>query len=273
MPTKLHYKRSTNSGASWLALNITSGPDFESSPSAFANGQNFYVAWTDGRNGHSDIYCRRSTNNCNTWYTETRLTNHTYNQNCPSIFVSGSNVHLTWMDDRDSTEIYYLRSTSSGNSWQTSIRLTENIYSSLYPSVTATGQKVHVVWADRRFDNRYEILYKRNLTGNVGVQLISTELPYAFSLGQNFPNPFNPTTKIKFDIAPTLSSPRGLGGDLVQLKVFDIMGREVSTLVNEQLAPGTYETTFDGSALSSGIYFYKLTSGDFSATKKLTLLK
>jgi hypothetical protein len=70
-----------------------------------------------------------------------------------------------------------------------------------------------------------------------------------------------------------VSSPHGLGGDLVQLKVFDIMGREISTLVNEQLAPGTYETTFDGSALSSGIYFYKLTSGSFSQTKKLTLLK
>ncbi|MCX6157423.1 MAG: T9SS type A sorting domain-containing protein [Ignavibacteriae bacterium] len=60
---------------------------------------------------------------------------------------------------------------------------------------------------------------------------------------------------------------------MVTLKVFDINGREVQTLVNEQLAPGTYEATFDGSSLSSGTYFYKLTSGDFTQTKRLTLLK
>ncbi|MFZ4592438.1 MAG: T9SS type A sorting domain-containing protein, partial [Ignavibacteria bacterium] len=64
---------------------------------------------------------------------------------------------------------------------------------------------------------------------------------------------------------------RGVG--MVTLKVYDLMGRDIATLVNEQLAPGTYETTFDGSALSSGTYFYKLTSGDFTQTKKLTLLK
>jgi hypothetical protein len=70
-----------------------------------------------------------------------------------------------------------------------------------------------------------------------------------------------------------VSSPHGLGGDLVQLKIYDIMGREVQTLVNERLQPGTYELTFDGSNLTSGVYFYQLTSGNFKETKKLLLLK
>jgi len=109
----------------------------------------------------------------------------------------------------------------------------------------------------------------------IGISTISTVIPEKYSLSQNYPNPFNPTTKIKFSI---VSSPRGLGGDLVQLKIYDVTGREVQTLVNESLKPGTYEATFDarrgGSAsLNSGVYFYKLMTDGFAETKKLILLK
>ena len=97
-------------------------------------------------------------------------------------------------------------------------------------------------------------------------------MPNKFSLYQNYPNPFNPVTKIKFDIPEFPLSKGGLKG-VVTLKIYDILGKEIQTLVNEQLQPGSYEVTFDGSNLPSGIYFYKLTSGNFSATKKLVLLK
>jgi hypothetical protein len=93
-----------------------------------------------------------------------------------------------------------------------------------------------------------------------------------FSLSQNYPNPFNPTTKIRYSI-PQLSSPHVLGGDPVLLKVYDILGKEVETLVNEKQSPGVYEVTFDGSKYASRIYFYTLTAGDFKETKKLVLLK
>ena len=106
----------------------------------------------------------------------------------------------------------------------------------------------------------------------LSVQLVASELPTTYDLKQNYPNPFNPTTVIRFSLSNGLAV-RTSGNDNVVLKLFDIMGREVATLVNEQLAPGTYEATFDGSALSSGTYFYKLKSGDFSQTKRLTLLK
>jgi hypothetical protein len=95
-------------------------------------------------------------------------------------------------------------------------------------------------------------------------------IPSAYSLSQNYPNPFNPNTKIKFDIQKSVVSSQY---SVVTLKVFDILGKEVVTLVNEKLNPGTYEVTFDGSNYASGIYFYQLKAGEFIETKKLVLLK
>ena len=85
-----------------------------------------------------------------------------------------------------------------------------------------------------------------------------------FKLYQNYPNPFNPRTVVSFSL-PVVSD--------VVLKVYDIQGREVETLVNERLNAGTYESTFDASRLPSGVYFYKLTAGDFTETRKMMLLK
>ena len=92
----------------------------------------------------------------------------------------------------------------------------------------------------------------------------NTSVPKAFRLAQNYPNPFNPVTKIKFDI-PKSSD--------ITLKVFDITGRVVSTLVNKTMQAGSYEVTFDASLLPSGAYFYKLSSGNFSDVKRLILVK
>lgn len=85
-----------------------------------------------------------------------------------------------------------------------------------------------------------------------------------FNLEQNYPNPFNPTTSIKFTV-PT--------SEFVSLKVYDVLGNEVSTLVNEQKAPGAYEVRFDAGNLSSGVYIYKLQAGNFTQTRKLMLMK
>jgi len=102
------------------------------------------------------------------------------------------------------------------------------------------------------------------------VENISSEIPASYALMQNYPNPFNPVTMIRFAI-PMDSRLRG--NDKVVLKVYDMLGREVRTLVNEMLEPGTYELRFDGSGLNSGVYFYRLTAGDFTETRKMVLLK
>ena len=108
-----------------------------------------------------------------------------------------------------------------------------------------------------------------NLTGysnsqTAGIVSLSSQVPDKFALSQNFPNPFNPTTKINFAV-PYRS--------FVTLKVFDMNGREVSSLVNNTLQAGTYQYDFDGASLTSGTYFYKLETSDFTSTKKLILIK
>jgi len=110
-----------------------------------------------------------------------------------------------------------------------------------------------------------------NSNFNVGITNITTEIPTAFSLEQNYPNPFNPVTKIRFSI-PVVDS-RIRGNDRVLLKVFDILGKEVATLVNESLQPGTYETTFDAGKLTSGVYFYRLQADRYTETKRMLMIK
>ncbi len=103
--------------------------------------------------------------------------------------------------------------------------------------------------------------------GNLESQMTgSNELafPLDFRLRDNYPNPFNPSTKIRFEV-PALK--------FVSLKIFDVFGREVATLVDEMRAPGTHEVTWDASALASGMYFYRLSAGAFVQTKKMMLIK
>lgn len=92
-----------------------------------------------------------------------------------------------------------------------------------------------------------------------------------FVLYQNYPNPFNPITTIRYSIPS--ASRNSISACKVVLKVFDLLGREIRTLVNEEKMPGNYQVKFDGSKLSSGVYFYQLTAGNFSEIKKLMLLK
>jgi hypothetical protein len=97
-----------------------------------------------------------------------------------------------------------------------------------------------------------------------GIQNINTEISSSFSLQQNYPNPFNPTTVISFQLS--------VAGQVV-LKVYDALGREVATLVSESLKPGTYSIDWNASKYPSGVYFYKLSTGDFSETIRMILLE
>ena len=103
----------------------------------------------------------------------------------------------------------------------------------------------------------------------VGIQPISNEIPTSYMLSQNYPNPFNPTTKIQFAIPPL----KGVRGMNTKLMIYDILGREVATLVNQQLKPGSYEVEWDGSNYPSGVYFYKLSTESFTNTKRMVLIK
>ena len=130
------------------------------------------------------------------------------------------------------------------------------------------------------------IILKTTTGGIVGFNSISNSIALTFSLSQNYPNPFNPVTKIKFAIPTPLNPPFAKGGTakpggFVRLNIYDVLGREIAALVNEELNPGGYEVEFDGSNYPSGVYFYKLTLTDASSpqanplsiTQKMILIK
>ncbi len=143
-------------------------------------------------------------------------------------------------------------STSNGD---TTITIFNNQKSQQF-NITVSGNPISVT-----FDPDNFILKSISSVTDVNDEL---SLPAEFSLSQNYPNPFNPSTKIKYSIKEQGN---------VKLIVYDILGREVATLVNEQKPAGNYEVTFDASRLSSGVYFYRLRAGSFVSTKKMILLR
>jgi hypothetical protein len=131
---------------------------------------------------------------------------------------------------------------------------------------TIPGSEVNI---PAGFDTSYASLYNFNAPFVVPSLVVNSvnnnpNSPYTFALHQNYPNPFNPTTKIEYSVAQRSN---------VSLKIYDILGREVATLVNTERNPGNYTLNFDASKLASGIYLYKLTAGNYISTKKMVLLK
>jgi hypothetical protein len=103
----------------------------------------------------------------------------------------------------------------------------------------------------------------------IGVNPVSNEVPNNYILYQNYPNPFNPSTKIKFEIPYGVKSEKSK----VKMVIYDVLGREVKVLHDEQLSPGTYEVDWDASNYPSGVYFYRFITDDISITKKMVFLK
>ena len=110
------------------------------------------------------------------------------------------------------------------------------------------------------------------------------EYPSQFALQQSYPNPFNPTTTIKYSLpSPSSFDAKGRdgqpaiglagAGSHVSLRVYDVLGREVAILVNEELNTGSYETTFDATGLASGVYFYRFIVDSYAETKKMLLIR
>lgn len=173
------------------------------------------------------------------------------------------NSNVGWFCGANNFEPFIAKTTNGGETWVTQYQLpfSSNGAESISMIDTNLGWTV----------NSLGEVYK---TTNGGVSFIggeaANELPTDFVLFQNYPNPFNPTTKIHFEI-PLLGGDER--GGLVTLNVYDILGNEVAALVNEEKPAGEYEVEFNGSSLSSGVYFYQLKAGTYSETKKMLLLK
>ncbi len=107
------------------------------------------------------------------------------------------------------------------------------------------------------------------------VREVASGIPVGFSLEQNYPNPFNPSTRIRFSVPSAATRHPDQSGQVAPslLKVYDVLGREVATLVNENLPPGSYEVTFNADGLASGVYSYRFRTGEFTQTKRMMLLR
>jgi len=165
---------------------------------------------------------------------------------------------------------YLFTSNSSGLDSVVSIR--KSTLDSLAEVMGTTGDSVRCTWRTWAY-NGIDSLQSANsfivtlVRSTIGIQIISTEVPGQFALYNNYPNPFNPVTKIKFDI------PGNINNESVKLVVYDILGREAAILVNQNLKAGRYETDWDAADYPSGIYFYSISAGDFKQTRKMVLIK
>ena len=176
---------------------------------------------------------------------------------------------ITWADWRNGNrDIYAQRYTIDGSTLGSNfmvINTSEEDQSS--PDVKLWNGRIYNTWADNRAGGTGYDIWANVLDWNnpVGVEDEETlEIPSAFSLSQNYPNPFNPSTKIRYSI-PQSSN--------VVIKVFDVLGNEIATLVNEEKPVGIYEITWYAESLPSGIYFYRIQTGSFVETKKMVLMK
>lgn len=212
------------------------------------------------------------------------------NQNtvtCPGIGISGSTIVLVFQAFMPETsasgfnysDIFYTYSTNRGRNWSHPQNITNTpLLDERYPSISkwnSPGDANIVFQEDQQpgsavfgGDNsplaRVRQKFVRIGGLPTGVDGPRESVPTEFSLEQNYPNPFNPTTTLKFNIPHSA---------FVALRVYDALGREVSTLVNEVKPPGTYEVKWDASGFASGVYMYRLQAGQYVVTKKMILIR
>jgi len=168
--------------------------------------------------------------------------------------ITGKNT--VWWVTRNSASTSIYRTSNNGLTW-TAQAVPSGAYSHVQLSRSATGGTASV-WA---VGDAGKIVF---LSGVVGIQPVNSQLPDNFKLEQNYPNPFNPQTSINFSIPKN---------SYVKLKVFNTTGKLISEIVNEYKTAGNYSVKFDGTDLSSGIYFYTIETEGFRQTKSMMLVK
>ncbi len=178
-----------------------------------------------------------------------------------------TSFRVGWNQEVTSTPQAFLQTyDSTSNSFQSATRYqvsnvtADTSFGSIRPAKRTGADNCVAIW--RALGNAFTYCSYNCLT-TVGV-VNNNEIPASFDLSQNYPNPFNPSTSIKFAVPVS---------GMVKLAVYDVNGREAGILLSEQMNAGTYNVSFDASQLSSGIYFYTLTAGNFTQTKKMMLIK
>ena len=268
--------RSSNYGSIWH--NASTGlPIYETIYSFTVSGQNIFASCTKG------VY--RTTNDGDNWYSFNNgisdlsiwslgsIGSYIFASTYEGVIYRSSNSGMSWYEANNGlpnsgkytftsngTNIFtgsvgiYL-STNNGENW-----INRNQGFSYTPRIESLIIAGNYIFAGTMDSS----IWRRSLSEIIEVKNVSQNIPSIYSLHQNYPNPFNPTTNIRYQIKDS---------KFVIVKVLDIMGREVETLVKEKQTPGVYEVKFDGTNYPSGIYFYKLNVDGYSETRKMILLK
>ncbi|MEW5842223.1 MAG: FlgD immunoglobulin-like domain containing protein [Bacteroidota bacterium] len=190
-----------------------------------------------------------------------------------AVLSNPKEVKLTWSDNSNGEFGFIIERKKNNDNYAVIDSALSNETSYVDKNVT---QGFTYVYKIKAYTDAAESAYSNEASVTV-TDVREIELPREFSLGQNYPNPFNPTTTISYTI-PSVETAHVSSQQYVVLKVYDLLGREVATLVNEEKAPGNYEVTFDGEtrrgeSLPSGVYFYRFSVGFFSDIKKMVVIK
>ena len=239
----------SDGGSTWNQMSLNLPFSWYTSGFAFSSDKNIGVAVSD----YTMPYISRSVDGGNTWTplnTGLPITSLEWGR---VKWVYGTNTVFLSAETGASGCIG--KSTNAGLNW--SVMNTAGITNLFNIDLVYIGGIVYVYAIAR--DGRVIKLQEP-----VGIVTVNNNVPSEYNLSQNYPNPFNPITKIRFDLPKS---------SFVRLAVYDALGRELEILVNEMLNAGTYEVDWAGDKFSSGIYYYKLTSGDFRETKKMIFNK
>lgn len=246
--TRAGLFRTTNGGTSWDNITGTLPDRFPADIAVDPNDDNIvYVTFYGFGTGH--VY--KSTNSGDTWMD--------ISDNLPDIptlavIVDPNNLSHIYIG----TDIGVFVSTDGGGNWQDFNNGLPDAIQAMDLNITTVN---NVIRAMTHGNGAYETKLLSQILVNTGtIPSNATD----FKLEQNYPNPFNPVTQINYQISKQ---------SFVIIKVYDVLGNEIETLVNKEKSTGNYEIEFDGTGLSSGIYFYKLIAGSFVETKKMLLIK
>ncbi len=232
------------------------------------------VVWQDNRPGtNSDIYAQSiDTAGTVRWAVDgAGICTSLQGQSVPVVVPDGAGGSLiAWADARNGgSDVYAQRLSASGTSLWTANGVPVSIATSDQnnPQIAPnnTGGAI-LAWEDLRnnLTTRIDIYASRVNSSGTLASVSHSSVPGEFVLHQNSPNPFNPTTTIKYQIPHKHH---------VTIKIFDLLGREITTLVNEEMSPGTHTVTWDAAGYTSGVYFYRITADRFTDVKRLLLLR
>lgn len=281
--TKIWLTKSSHTGASASFLG-TIGSNYNINYSQIAapggtDNQQLMVVGTQNwmNSGDWDLVSWKTLDGGATW-------NETFiegTSSTSSLLPASPDIFVKWKDKNNYRVSYGLASGSiwypdsvmfvksaagNPNVWQLPVKVSDdNLSPGLYSQVGFAGNSnddCFVLWTDLNQTRLYSTSCATPLDVNDGL-----EEPNDFSLSYNYPNPFNPSTRLSFVIGSASS------GSFVTLKVYDVLGNEIATLINEEKSAGKYEIQFDASGLSSGVYYYRLQTENFIETKKMVLLK